>query len=75
MLDTQYRMHPSISSFPAAEFYRGTVRDGTVDESGRVSKELEQQLREVEEERKEAVKEKREILRRLDERIVGVKIP
>ena len=41
MLDTQYRMHPSISSFPAAEFYRGTVRDGTVDESGRVSKELE----------------------------------
>ena len=40
MLDTQYRMHPSISSFPAAEFYRGIVRDGTVDENGRVSKEL-----------------------------------
>ncbi len=37
--------------------------------------ELERQLREVEKERKEAAKEKRDILRRLDERIVRVKIP
>lgn len=42
MLDTQYRMHPSISQFPAAEFYRGSVRDGTVDaRTGRVSVGLE----------------------------------
>lgn len=42
MLDTQYRMHPSISQFPASEFYRGSVRDGTVDaRTGRVSEGLE----------------------------------
>ncbi|EAU90702.2 DNA helicase [Coprinopsis cinerea okayama7 len=40
MLDTQYRMHPNISYFPSNEFYLGTVRDGTVDEQGRVSKHL-----------------------------------
>jgi regulator of nonsense transcripts 1 len=27
LLDEQYRMHPSISLFPIAEFYRGSVRD------------------------------------------------
>jgi superfamily I DNA and/or RNA helicase len=28
MLQVQYRMHPGISAFPAAEFYRGLLRDG-----------------------------------------------
>ncbi|KAF5326605.1 hypothetical protein D9611_000880 [Ephemerocybe angulata] len=36
MLDTQYRMHPGISSFPSKEFYLGGVRDGTVDAAGQV---------------------------------------
>ena len=36
MLDTQYRMHPGISNFPSKEFYKGTVRDGTVDADGNV---------------------------------------
>ncbi|KAG2005956.1 RNA helicase, variant 2 [Coprinopsis cinerea AmutBmut pab1-1] len=40
MLDTQYRMHPDISNFPSNEFYLGTLRDGTVDEQGRVSRDL-----------------------------------
>ena len=38
-------------------------------------RELEAQLRAVEGERVEAAREKRELLRRLDEVIVGVKIP
>lgn len=28
MLNTQYRMHPAISSFPATQFYQGELRDG-----------------------------------------------
>ncbi|GAB2275183.1 hypothetical protein Dimus_009945 [Dionaea muscipula] len=28
MLDTQYRMHPSISSFPSMEFYGGKLENG-----------------------------------------------
>jgi superfamily I DNA and/or RNA helicase len=36
MLDTQYRMHPNISSFPSTEFYLGGVRDGTIDAEGNV---------------------------------------
>ncbi|KAJ2915118.1 hypothetical protein MD484_g5315, partial [Candolleomyces efflorescens] len=36
MLDTQYRMHPNISSFPSNEFYLGGVRDGTIDAEGNV---------------------------------------
>lgn len=28
MLDTQYRMHPSISAFPRANFYQGKLKDG-----------------------------------------------
>ncbi|KAJ7749093.1 P-loop containing nucleoside triphosphate hydrolase protein [Mycena maculata] len=34
MLDTQYRMHPSISLFPSSEFYNFSLQDGTVDERG-----------------------------------------
>ena len=30
LLDTQYRMHPDISQFPSAQFYRGCVRDADV---------------------------------------------
>lgn len=40
MLDIQYRMHPSISRFPSAEFYNRTVRDGTVDAQGYISSHL-----------------------------------
>lgn len=36
MLDVQYRMHPTISRFPSHEFYDRELRDGTVDETGRV---------------------------------------
>lgn len=28
LLDVQYRMHPEISQFPSAEFYRSRLRDG-----------------------------------------------
>ena len=37
MLDVQYRMHPAISRFPAAEFYGAALRDGTVDAAGNVA--------------------------------------
>jgi len=30
MLDTQYRMHPSISAFPNKAFYNSALKDGTV---------------------------------------------
>ena len=30
MLDTQYRMHPSISAYPNKAFYAGALADGTV---------------------------------------------
>ncbi|TFK69818.1 P-loop containing nucleoside triphosphate hydrolase protein, partial [Pluteus cervinus] len=36
MLDTQYRMHPEISRFPASEFYDHALRDGTVDSIGNI---------------------------------------
>ncbi|KAI0270758.1 AAA domain-containing protein [Gloeopeniophorella convolvens] len=36
MLDTQYRMHPDISRFPATEFYARSLRDGTIDARGNV---------------------------------------
>lgn len=28
VLDTQYRMHPEISSFPSTVFYHGNIKDG-----------------------------------------------
>jgi regulator of nonsense transcripts 1 len=28
LLDTQYRMHPSISQFPSDAFYGGSIKDG-----------------------------------------------
>ncbi|KAF9526041.1 P-loop containing nucleoside triphosphate hydrolase protein [Crepidotus variabilis] len=34
MLNTQYRMHPEISHFPALEFYDLALMDGTVDAGG-----------------------------------------
>jgi superfamily I DNA and/or RNA helicase len=34
MLNTQYRMHPDISEFPAHEFYDLALQDGTIDEVG-----------------------------------------
>lgn len=36
MLDTQYRMHPSISAFPSKAFYGSKLKDGTIDNEGQV---------------------------------------
>ncbi|KAI0039527.1 hypothetical protein FA95DRAFT_1014274 [Auriscalpium vulgare] len=36
MLDLQYRMHPSISNFPSAEFYNRALLDGMLDASGNI---------------------------------------
>lgn len=36
MLNTQYRMHPSISAFPSKEFYDAALKDGTVSAEGTV---------------------------------------
>lgn len=36
MLDTQYRMHPTIAEFPNKAFYKGMLHNGTADQSGRV---------------------------------------
>ena len=36
MLDIQYRMHPTISKFPATEFYDMMLLDGTVQNTGTV---------------------------------------
>lgn len=33
MLDTQYRMHPSISAFPNRAFYASALMDGTISPS------------------------------------------
>lgn len=41
MLNTQYRMHPTISRFPSKEFYNLAVRDGTVDAGGNALPSLE----------------------------------
>ena len=40
MLDTQYRMHPSISAFPNRAFYNAALKDGTVSASGQVQASL-----------------------------------
>lgn len=40
MLDTQYRMHPQISSFPNQAFYAGALQDGRVDASGQAPDDL-----------------------------------
>lgn len=34
MLNTQYRMHPSISAFPSKEFYDTALKNGTVSSEG-----------------------------------------
>jgi len=36
MLDTQYRMHPSISAFPSQTFYNSDLKDGTINPDGAV---------------------------------------
>lgn len=41
MLDTQYRMHPEISSFPSQAFYNSDLRDGIVSSRGIVKAGLE----------------------------------
>lgn len=37
LLDTQYRMHPSIAAFPSAQFYSGQLRNapGMADKTAR----------------------------------------
>jgi hypothetical protein len=40
MLDTQYRMHPSLARFPSGEFYDCLLRDGMVGVSGDVPSRL-----------------------------------
>jgi superfamily I DNA and/or RNA helicase len=34
MLNTQYRMHPSLSRFPSSEFYDDLLLDGVADDNG-----------------------------------------
>jgi hypothetical protein len=36
MLDTQYRMHPSLARFPSGEFYDDLLQDGVLDMQGAV---------------------------------------
>lgn len=40
MLNIQYRMHPAISRFPAAEFYNNLLLDGMVDAAGGIPSRL-----------------------------------
>jgi superfamily I DNA and/or RNA helicase len=40
MLNTQYRMHPSISAFPSKEFYNTALKNGTVSDTGVVQSNL-----------------------------------
>jgi superfamily I DNA and/or RNA helicase len=40
MLNTQYRMHPSISAFPSKEFYNMALKNGTVSDTGAVQSNL-----------------------------------
>jgi superfamily I DNA and/or RNA helicase len=40
MLNTQYRMHPSISAFPSKEFYDEALKNGTVSDTGAVQSNL-----------------------------------
>lgn len=44
MLDTQYRMHPAISRFPASEFYNYALLDGTIDSVGKIPQSFEPPL-------------------------------
>lgn len=38
LLDTQYRMHPSISKFPSMTFYDGKLKNGVSDQDRRTPK-------------------------------------
>jgi superfamily I DNA and/or RNA helicase len=40
MLNTQYRMHPSLSAFPSKEFYNRALKNGTVSDTGAVQSNL-----------------------------------